>query len=79
MPGRGSIRDRVLRRMLMWERFKEFFMKLGDPSGRNISPWAFYDGSYFRLKMDRAVKEEVQEDIRTKNLIQRISKYHEGK
>ena len=41
--------------------------------------YLFYDGSYFQLGMHRSTSDEVQDDVRTQNLLQKISRYHEGR
>jgi len=74
MPGRGSIRDKILRKILMLERFKDQYFTIVDFAKQKISPWAFYDGAYFRMAKR---KDNAEEEQRTKDLLAKISKYHE--
>ena len=79
MPSRGSIRDRVLRATLMRERYADFFYKYGDPSGKEErwKGWKFYHGKTSLGK--EGEYQEMLEDKRTRQHIEKISNLHKDK
>ena len=62
----------------MHERYGEYYLKFGPLEGRDVSGWAFYDGAYFRMDLQSSAQQtDLQDDKRTKDLIEKIGKYHE--
>lgn len=78
MPGRDSLRDRLLRLILMRERYIKFYAAHGDPMGVNEhSPWIFYDGRYFAAT-GKTTYESWLSDPRMSDHIRKVSSYHKG-